>query len=1772
MEKKIKSLEDKINPVNTVRNEHYEKVNKSVSDLSSKESDLEANNEKFTLLLDIFLANKDLFKVYPLLSKKIGRELNIDQKLIQNTNWLKLFLELSDKPRDIIINKQTRIKYEKFLDVFITLKDDIEYNISSIKQEIKLLIDSGDIQNNTNLFKEVQTYFNINKSQFDKLLGMIDNIDNFDYDIDIDDNGFMINGYKFLFFVSEKLKNIRVADRIYYEHERQISKIKSDLGNIINSDLHTGKIKNPIKIIDYLSSISKFFVLDYQEHIEIISNLDESYRANYNQLFASIKDQIFDLLRVLNSKPLSNLIKPFETTINFILLNTDFYKNKNFHKLVNKIGVIIGSILRPIQTAAIQGISKELDSELLRNMYQNELESFNMDSSISVNKIESIKNISFDGLNKYIKDLNTLLISFNNKNFLNNNNIKKELKFLFDKEPFTPILNKIKYFFEFLKKENIYTNLQLDEKYYDITKLFLDIQKGIETDNHSLIIKSLYDLSSLFTIISKWQKKVLTINENIENVISDFKSIDNKINDNTLSLKDLEPIRSSIEDIVNSKDMCPYTVVWDKIITTLKKGVPNIIFILEYHDINIINDIDKLKTPKEYSDTKKIVSVLKKLIESLETNWINDDRKAEIDYYKSLNKNIKYFDFYASNFISKDFQSLSKILFLDEKFYLDLQDILSENSYFLSNIFDQWELILDEIHQNDNNTLDQIINNTYKKYPDININLNQIKSFIFSLAKTKEKDIIKEKHHIRDLILNKLRENKISYIEKSISINPEYKNIFLKTLSYLENFLFKTANSKPLNSILDIIYNETKDTTLRKDLNLFIQNFNTENLSIKERIYKIQDFIDTIISIQEKNKEIVSENNILICHLGNILKAIKKRLPLYKKEIMSVQRIINDEQKLIDVPKEDLFEELVMFLIACLSQRPKLDIDDIKMWINSISFKELLFLAKGRSNPNIYEEDFCIYGEFEILINFLNQKDILTQYGNNSIVQEYKSNINSLVKEFKFLIDKKIDFIHKYYKEHGYSENWKNIMEAINLIDNIIFKEKTFSSRKKIKISDIFISILVLYKVLEDIKNLYNEIGIDAETKHKTEIKNDIDLNRTMLDIEKANIELFKEEEKINKNQVIITENVKNINQTMSIIASAYTEQFFLSSNNILPETLYGYSYYKLKNNPEYRRLDSIIKKNLNPEAFYNGEISIPINEIIKSIKPKTKVLIKKSIFNLFTKRISDKEIKESLNEYFATIKPYILSFFVRKFGHLPQGRNIEIDLATNIKTGKKEFNVRFSHLEVSPIDIIINSNEVSINNAQDNISFDIKEIEALFDIKNKTDKVGFFKRVKILEGGCKRVCIAEINNTYHYGKFAYHIKSIQIGDKVLKPGDKVTLQQSLGKNNIYEFLFEMYCYSLVKHKNIPGLIGKLEINSPNKNRTKSINENVFIIDYIDGEDLETITSNRELTYEEIRKYTEEMVDTISYLHGVGFVDLDIKPENIIIDKNNKLFMIDSVTSNPYFLELFNPEAKIATLLYSDPYLFTDEENPSLDYYSFGLTICSLFLRDSILYIAQEYLASHQFEKDYNRVKENIGKYNEDSSKLDKQKKDKLLDQIRNDINKYGLKFKRNKTAHDYKNNFNEISIIMDQLYEIHKECRIHALNVFCKIIDDILENDIEKMEYYNNFYRFGITFDPKSKEFKERLIKMIGNLYGFDNPDIDKIKGSINMKKIDYYKLTLQIHRVIPYLAKPLLRDKEKYRILRYIFQLISKEQTIRESGFKGLKRYFNLEKDDNL
>lgn len=187
----------------------------------------------------------------------------------------------------------------------------------------------------------------------------------------------------------------------------------------------------------------------------------------------------------------------------------------------------------------------------------------------------------------------------------------------------------------------------------------------------------------------------------------------------------------------------------------------------------------------------------------------------------------------------------------------------------------------------------------------------------------------------------------------------------------------------------------------------------------------------------------------------------------------------------------------------------------------------------------------------------------------------------------------------------------------------------------------------------------------------------------------------------------------------------------------------------------------------------------------------------------------------------------------------------------------------------------------------------------------------------------------------YEVGQLLFSSHHSQIFSLIRKSDRHVCTLKAISKNSSLTFDFESILN--LKHSRLPNVyyIGQ---------STKYV---YVIKDYIPGMTLRKFLESRgNLTDAEIFKLCMQLLDIIEYFHHPdrSIVYRDIKPDNIIIDKDGELFLIDLETIRIVKKDSDSDTVSIVTRGFASPeqygYSQTDQRS---DIYSFGATLYFIF-------------------------------------------------------------------------------------------------------------------------------------------------------------------------------------------------------------------------------------
>jgi serine/threonine protein kinase/Tfp pilus assembly protein PilF len=178
-------------------------------------------------------------------------------------------------------------------------------------------------------------------------------------------------------------------------------------------------------------------------------------------------------------------------------------------------------------------------------------------------------------------------------------------------------------------------------------------------------------------------------------------------------------------------------------------------------------------------------------------------------------------------------------------------------------------------------------------------------------------------------------------------------------------------------------------------------------------------------------------------------------------------------------------------------------------------------------------------------------------------------------------------------------------------------------------------------------------------------------------------------------------------------------------------------------------------------------------------------------------------------------------------------------------------------------------------------------------------------------------------------------------------------LDQSLSENanNLADFKNELLLVRQLSHPNI------IRVHEYYQHQ----NLHFLTMDWIEGSSLEEIIASQSLSIKQVHHIIEQLLSGLAFAQQAGVTHKDIKPENIMLDTSERLYIAD------FGLSVLNKErvstSVIGTPYYAPPeYLQLGKINASTDLYAAGIVIfqlccqCLPFRGDSIDEIVQSKL------------------------------------------------------------------------------------------------------------------------------------------------------------------------------------------------------------------------
>lgn len=119
-----------------------------------------------------------------------------------------------------------------------------------------------------------------------------------------------------------------------------------------------------------------------------------------------------------------------------------------------------------------------------------------------------------------------------------------------------------------------------------------------------------------------------------------------------------------------------------------------------------------------------------------------------------------------------------------------------------------------------------------------------------------------------------------------------------------------------------------------------------------------------------------------------------------------------------------------------------------------------------------------------------------------------------------------------------------------------------------------------------------------------------------------------------------------------------------------------------------------------------------------------------------------------------------------------------------------------------------------------------------------------------------------------------------------------------------------------------------------------------IIMEYLEGSDLEALMkSGRRFSDEELKRWWNQIADTLNYTHSRGVVHRDIKPSNLFLDNNGNIKLLDfGIAKLKESMSMTRTGTMMGTLMYMSPEQVMDSKNIDYhtDIYSLAVTFVHL--------------------------------------------------------------------------------------------------------------------------------------------------------------------------------------------------------------------------------------
>ncbi|WP_372364429.1 tetratricopeptide repeat protein [Candidatus Uabimicrobium sp. HlEnr_7] len=180
----------------------------------------------------------------------------------------------------------------------------------------------------------------------------------------------------------------------------------------------------------------------------------------------------------------------------------------------------------------------------------------------------------------------------------------------------------------------------------------------------------------------------------------------------------------------------------------------------------------------------------------------------------------------------------------------------------------------------------------------------------------------------------------------------------------------------------------------------------------------------------------------------------------------------------------------------------------------------------------------------------------------------------------------------------------------------------------------------------------------------------------------------------------------------------------------------------------------------------------------------------------------------------------------------------------------------------------------------------------------------------------------------------------------------EVALKQSNLTQKKHIFLQEVTLQTSFHHSSIPPIFeihdGEIPYFTMHKIDGVKLSDFLYMLHELPNKNLRLRMMVKDLTLRDLMHIFRGICDVVRYLHERNYVHRDLKPQNILIDSDYKVYLID------FGLTTITEEAKdlCGTKNYVDPrYLFESQKSKRVDIYALGMILLSMTTATSYQFI-----------------------------------------------------------------------------------------------------------------------------------------------------------------------------------------------------------------------------